>query len=155
MKMGLDMANRLFMPFCFVMFFVACITLFYSAERVQALRSELDSVNKDIAQEQEAYRVMTAEWAYLNTPERLSKMAGQYLSLQPRSARQTVTLASVPMVFDEFHETDDIQEEVMAPVSSYFSEKQHVNKATLVKDQPSSLIGVSLQNIWSEAQGHR
>ncbi len=49
---------------------------------VQSLKAQVIEVNKDIAQEKETLRVVSAEWSYLNRPERLKILADKYLNGQ-------------------------------------------------------------------------
>jgi hypothetical protein len=64
---------------------------------VQALESELTSLNAEIRDREEALRVLRAEWSYLNEPERLARLAARYLELTPVGASQLVRLTDVPL----------------------------------------------------------
>lgn len=58
-----------------------------------------------IANEQEAIRVLRAEWSYLNQPERLQELASRYTGLQPLTAGQIGNFEDVPMphMADDFY----------------------------------------------------
>lgn len=58
-----------------------------------------------IAKEQDAIRVLRAEWSYLNQPERLQELAARYSALKPLTAAQIGTFEDVPMphMADEFY----------------------------------------------------
>ena len=58
-----------------------------------------------IASEQEAIRVLRAEWSYLNQPERLQELASRYTTLQPLGAGQIGSFEDVPMphMADDFY----------------------------------------------------
>ncbi|MEQ9813609.1 MAG: hypothetical protein RLO50_12590 [Azospirillaceae bacterium] len=76
----------------------ATTVLFRVSYEVQALNEDLDSLNREIVTEQEAIRVLRAEWSFLNRPERLRELARAYLDLEPTGVIQLVTsVAAVPM----------------------------------------------------------
>jgi hypothetical protein len=61
-------------------------------DRVAALRSE-------IARQREALGILRADWAYLNAPERLARLAAEHreaLKLEPLAARHFLDLADLP-----------------------------------------------------------
>ncbi len=55
---------------------------------VQDIEDELTRVRKQTVAEQQEIRVLTAEWTYLNQPERLADLNRRFLQLAPTSARQ-------------------------------------------------------------------
>ncbi len=60
--------------------------LFYTSQNVQRAEGELREVRRVVLKEQEAMRVLRAEWAFLNSPARLEGLAAEYLSLRPPGA---------------------------------------------------------------------
>ncbi len=71
--------------------------LFYTSQQVTGGRDQLARIEKNIGQEEESLRVLQAEWSYLNQPERLEKLAQQYLDLAPMTGRQFARLAEIPL----------------------------------------------------------
>lgn len=72
----------------FVIFALAAIAgaaLLHTSQRVQHAEDRLSNLRADIAREQDAIRVLKAEWEYLNRPERLEKLAAEFLNLVPPS----------------------------------------------------------------------
>ncbi|MEE8204189.1 MAG: hypothetical protein V3S95_09520 [Alphaproteobacteria bacterium] len=71
--------------------------LFQIKYAVQRLEDEFARLNRDLLASEEAVHVLRAEWAYLNRPERLAKLASRHLALQPMTAQQIggVVLADV------------------------------------------------------------
>src|SRR5690606_10074451 len=57
----------------------------YRAESADRHARQLE---QRIAKEQEAIRVLRAEWSYLNQPERLQELASRYTELKPLTAEQ-------------------------------------------------------------------
>ena len=55
---------------------------------VQDLEDALTRVRKQTIAEQQEIRVLTAEWTYLNQPERLAELNRRFLSLAPLAAKQ-------------------------------------------------------------------
>ncbi len=70
--------------------------LFRVSYRVQHLEHHLASVNKQIGDQEEAIRVLQAEWSYLNDPSRLEALAHKHLPMEPTKPSQIVTLDQVP-----------------------------------------------------------
>lgn len=56
--------------------------LFQLKFKVQDLRQEVSVLAKKIHDEKEAIRVLRAEWAYVNNPERIMVLAKKYLDLK-------------------------------------------------------------------------
>lgn len=55
-----------------------------------------NALRRQIVQEQEAIRVLRAEWSYLNQPDRLQELSSKYLDLQPATAQQVGSFDSIP-----------------------------------------------------------
>lgn len=71
--------------------------LYQTSYRVQEQEERLSRLNRQIVAEQEAIQVLKAEWAYLNDPDRLEKLAAEHLVLQPTKAEQIVSLDQIPL----------------------------------------------------------
>jgi hypothetical protein len=71
--------------------------LFWVKYRVASLEDAYVARNAELLREQEAIHVLKAEWAYLNNPERLERLAGEYLDIRPLEGAQLVSLASLPL----------------------------------------------------------
>lgn len=57
--------------------------LYAISYEVEGLEDELAALNRQIVDEQETIRVLHAEWAQLNQPERLRLLADAFTDLQP------------------------------------------------------------------------
>jgi cell division protein FtsL len=80
---------------------VAGFGLFWVSQQVQEAERDARALNSVITQEQEAIRVLTAEWDYLNRPDRLEELARTYLNMEPIKADSTLTsVQSIPMSED-------------------------------------------------------
>ncbi len=55
--------------------------LFWTSQSVQRAEKDLSEVSRDALSEGETLRVLSAEWDYLNRPERLEKLTGNNLDL--------------------------------------------------------------------------
>ncbi|HYD29609.1 MAG TPA: hypothetical protein VEB64_01940 [Azospirillaceae bacterium] len=83
----------------------AGVVLFKTSYEVQALHDQLSALDREIVQEQESIKVLKAEWAYLNDPQRIEMLAHQFLpTMKPLTAEQMVAafdplpLRTVPLV---------------------------------------------------------
>ena len=71
--------------------------LFNVSQQVQESERQLKRVEKEIAREEEMIRVLKAEWAYLNRPDRLEHLAEQYLGMETMESEAVLrTPASLP-----------------------------------------------------------
>lgn len=64
--------------------------LFTVKDSVMTLRSELSEVKKQLRNEEDAIRILKAELAYLASPERIQKLASQYLDLEMPKVAQMI-----------------------------------------------------------------
>ena len=62
---------------------IAGFWLFQTSQNVQQAEHQLRGLKAQLSKEQEAMRVLEAEWDYLNRPDRLEELARQYLKMQP------------------------------------------------------------------------
>lgn len=74
--------------------FLAGGTLMKISYEVEAKERELSRIKTQIAEDGESIRVLKAEWAYLNQPQRLEKLTAKYLTLKPMQVSQVQ--ASLP-----------------------------------------------------------
>ncbi len=76
-------------------------TLMRVSYDVQELERDIVRYERDIAYEEEAIRVLNAEWAYLNNPMRLEELAHGYMDLISPEASQLRSDAGVFAPLDE------------------------------------------------------
>ncbi len=75
--------TRLGAVFWLVLVLAAGFTTFKVKYAVQDLEDELNRVRRQTIAEQQEIRVLTAEWTYLNQPERLAELNRRFLGLAP------------------------------------------------------------------------
>ena len=76
---------------CFVIF--GCFIL---KNQVHDLEHELSRLNKNIASDVKNIHVLKAQWGFLNTPERLRKLAGEHTALNKIRAEQIINYSALP-----------------------------------------------------------
>ena len=80
----------------------ATAVLFRISQDVESLEGAVRAVDAQIAAEEEAIRVLEADWSYLNQPERLRRLADAVTDLAPIASDQIVPSAAVlPMPLPE------------------------------------------------------
>jgi len=82
------MMTRLGAVFWLVLVLAAGFTTFKVKYAVQDIEDELNRVRRQTIAEQQEIRVLTAEWTYLNQPERLAELNRRFLGLGAITARQ-------------------------------------------------------------------
>jgi hypothetical protein len=79
---------RLGALFWLVLVVAAGFVTFKVKYAVQDIEDELNRVRKHTVAEQQEIRVLTAEWTYLNQPERLAELNRRFLQLGPIGTKQ-------------------------------------------------------------------
>jgi hypothetical protein len=64
----------------------ASALLYGTSAHVRELENDLASIQSNVAREQDTMRVLRAEWAYLNDPQKLAQRAKKYLGTKEASA---------------------------------------------------------------------
>lgn len=64
--------------------------LLQTSQNVQQAEDDLRRLQGAVENEKESIRVLNAEWAHLNRPDRLEALAGQYLDLVPPGPGQVL-----------------------------------------------------------------
>src|SRR5512139_2518833 len=79
----------------FVVLAMLGVGLFQVKYAVQSKERDLRKVNRQIAADHEAMRVLEAEWSYLNDPVRLADLTRRHTDLAPVMASQIATFDSL------------------------------------------------------------
>ncbi len=74
--------------------------LFYVKHVVENTENELASLEGQINSDQDEIHVLKAEWIYLSRPDRVKKLASQYLDLQPTDSKQIADITAIPMAYE-------------------------------------------------------
>lgn len=76
--------------------------LLHTSQNVQIAEDGLARVRAAVLQERESIRLLNAEWAYLNNPDRLEKLAKDYLDMMPpQPASMTSEPDEIPARLEE------------------------------------------------------
>ncbi|HPQ50898.1 MAG TPA: hypothetical protein PKZ89_04430, partial [Alphaproteobacteria bacterium] len=70
---------RLSTVFVLMLAILSGASLFWVSQQVQQLEREQRVMHQQVSSEQEGIRVLSAEWDYLNRPERLEYLSSRYL----------------------------------------------------------------------------
>ncbi|MCB9948938.1 MAG: hypothetical protein H6842_14125 [Rhodospirillaceae bacterium] len=77
---------------------VAGGALFHISYQVERLESERHALDQAIEQERQSIRILRAEWAYLNQPERLAALAENWTDLEPMRPDQLIgAVTDIPL----------------------------------------------------------
>ena len=71
--------------------------IYHIEQRVQDLRAELTGINQNIKSSKERIHVLNAEWSYLTSPSRLSRLTQEQLPLNYVAAAQVKDVAEIPL----------------------------------------------------------
>ena len=69
---------------------------FILKNQVHDLEHELSKINQNIATDVRNIHILKAEWARLNTPSRLRKLAQEHISLNNLKAEQIINYSALP-----------------------------------------------------------
>jgi hypothetical protein len=75
---------------------VLAIGLYLVKYSVQDVQREVSAMKRELAVERESLHLLSAEWAYLNRPDRLRRLADRHLVLAPLDSRQINNMAALP-----------------------------------------------------------
>lgn len=78
---------------CFAALAMGLYLVKYSVQNIQR---EVDSTRAELAQEKESLHLLKAEWAYLNRPERLQRLASKHLDLVPLDSKRINDVTVLP-----------------------------------------------------------
>jgi cell division protein FtsL len=76
---------------------VAACALFAMKDQVRRLEGELRDLRQAIEGEEDAIDRLETEWAILNHPGRIARLAAAHLGLQPAKPTQIVRIDDLPM----------------------------------------------------------
>jgi hypothetical protein len=83
-----------------VLALLAASGLYTMKDQVQRREAELRGLEVAVAAERAALGRLRAEWAMLNQPSRIARLAAAYLELQPALPGQIVTVEDIPLRLD-------------------------------------------------------
>jgi hypothetical protein len=92
---------------------IAACALYLTKDTVRRLEGELRQLQAELAEERVAASRLRTEWAMLNQPARLARLASAHLLLQPAQPGQLVDIEDVPLRVDL--EWDDRELPAMLP----------------------------------------
>ena len=79
-----------------VLFIVLAVGVYLVKYGVQDVQRELAARKTELAVEKESIHLLNAEWAYLNRPDRLRRLADRHLDLVPLDSRQINQVSVLP-----------------------------------------------------------
>lgn len=82
--------------FALLLLAVVSFGLYQLSYEVQRLEDELSELNRALLQERETIGVLQAEWSYLTRPDYLQAKAQRLLEMRPATAKDIVTVDSLP-----------------------------------------------------------
>lgn len=71
--------------------------MFQMKYEVMQQEDQLARLNREIATDREAVRVLDAEWSFLSQPARLDELAKRYLNLVPIGPKQLGSIDAIPL----------------------------------------------------------
>jgi hypothetical protein len=78
---------------CFVALWVGLYLVKYSVEHIQR---DVVAMRDHLGREKESLHLLNAEWAYLNRPDRLERLADHHLDLVPLDSKRIEEINALP-----------------------------------------------------------
>ncbi|MFN7185674.1 MAG: hypothetical protein ACK5WQ_06620 [Alphaproteobacteria bacterium] len=75
---------------------IAAFGVYLVKYTVQDMQREVAALDKELQQERELLHLLKAEWAYLNRPERLERLASRHLQMVPLEATTLPAVRAIP-----------------------------------------------------------
>jgi cell division protein FtsL len=75
---------------------VAGGTVMHVSYQVRHVEMHLAEIARDTHQQEDAIRILSAEWDTLNDPQHIDALAKRYLALQPTPIQRVVALDAIP-----------------------------------------------------------
>ena len=75
---------------------ILSIALYNVKYRAQEHEAHARALHQEIRNEEDAIRVLRAEWSYLTQPDRIQRLAERHLDLEPLQASQIATFDDLP-----------------------------------------------------------
>jgi len=69
---------------------------YHVSYQAQSLVRQMHKLDRETLEMQENIRILEAEWAYINHPDRLRELAAKYLPLEPLKGAQLASFGEVP-----------------------------------------------------------
>lgn len=87
--------------FALIALFAAMATgMFVIKNKVIALENELERINAQIRDDQNALHVLKAEWTYLNDPKRIRDLSERHVHMKPLRGEQIISFSAIPFKTD-------------------------------------------------------
>ncbi len=111
---------KLLKPRTFIIFALAGLSgtvLLHTSQNVQQAEERLETLELSLYREQEKTRMLRAEWETLNRPDRLERLANEFLDLVPPSPDQmTIDDEVLPDSLPAEYQVEESYEPVLQPV---------------------------------------
>ena len=78
------------------LFAVMATGMFVIKNKVISLENELERINTQIRDDQNALHVLKAEWTYLNDPARIRNLSENHVHMKPLRGEQIISFSSIP-----------------------------------------------------------
>lgn len=92
---NINIARRMTGIFMLIIGVALIIALYYVKIRSQTANQEVRRLERLVVEEENAIRVLQAEIAFLENPDRLRNLSNIYLSLEPISAKNIISIDEI------------------------------------------------------------
>lgn len=99
---------------CFAVTALSCLALYHVSEQTRMARVQLQDTQRQIVVEQEAMKVLQADWVRVSDPSRIQQLAAEKLGL---GDTPTVALASLELLPRRGENKDVIAASAATPVA--------------------------------------
>jgi hypothetical protein len=118
---------------------VAGGTVMHVSYQVRHVEKHISELARDTHSEEDAIRILNAEWDSLNDPHRIDELSKRHLSLQPTPIARVVSLEAIPLKLSD-------EQVAKLAIASAKTTKGQAGASQIAQKKPDVTIGAAVHD---------